>query len=64
MEDYKLGEEFQVGRVTLKCVLGEGCEECYFRPFSHCKNVIKLITGACGKEQRKDVTDVIFKIVK
>lgn len=61
MEDYKLGEEFQVGRVKLKCVLGKGCKGCHFEPFYHCANVTKLITGACEKKKRKDIMDVIFR---
>lgn len=33
MEEYKVGEVFQFGKIKLRCVLGTGCNKCFFSHF-------------------------------
>lgn len=62
--EYKVGEEFQVGFKTLKCVEGEGCEGCFLRErFLDCC-ILKEFIGPCISYSREDGKDVIFVEVK
>lgn len=62
--EYKVGEEFQVGFKTLKCVEGEGCEGCFLRErFLDCC-ILEEFIGPCISYSREDGKDVIFVEVK
>ena len=62
--EYKVGETFQFGLKTLKCVEGIKCIECAFYNHawdSFCFNNIHIeYIGSCAKKDREDHTDVIF----
>lgn len=64
MEEYKVGEVFQFGKIKLKCILGTGCKDCFFNRFKYDDDVFirKNIIGVCS--ERKDKNDVIFVKVK
>lgn len=62
--EYKVGEIFQFGLKTLKCVEGTSCKECMFYldvwdSFCLHNDHIEYV-GPCVKKYRKDRTDVIF----
>ena len=62
--EYKVGEEFQVGFKTLKCVEGEGCGGCFLRErFLDCC-ILEEFIGPCISYSREDGKDVIFVEVK
>lgn len=64
MEEYKVGEEFQIGFKTLKCVEGEGCVGCFLRErFLDC-SILEEFIGPCISYSREDGRDVIFVEVK
>lgn len=58
--EYKVGEEFQVGFKTLKCVEGQVCEGCFLRgKFLDCC-ILEEFIGPCISYSREDGKDVIF----
>lgn len=62
--EYKVGEEFQIGFKTLKCVVGEGCEGCFLRErFLDCC-ILEEFIGPCISYSREDGKDVVFVEVK
>lgn len=68
MEEIKIGEEFQVGRVKLKCVEdyeNKGCENCFFNEIAGFPCSFLSKQGIeCDGEYRKDHTQVVFVEVK
>lgn len=63
MEEYKVGEEFQFGRIKLRvepCIFENSCKGCFFELFcdNDCKR-IETATGRCDK-RREDKESVIF----
>lgn len=63
-KEYKVGETFQFGLKTLKCVEGDRCSECAFSNElwdQFCLNKIHVeYIGPCVKKDREDRTGVIF----
>lgn len=58
--EYKVGEEFQIGFKTLKCVEGQGCGGCFLREkFLDCC-ILEEFIGPCISYSREDGKDVIF----
>lgn len=62
MEEYKVGEVFQFGKIKLKCVesMDVGCRGCVLSETSHCRKFM----SHCHKFHRSDEKDVIFIEVK
>lgn len=63
MEEYKIGEVFQFGKIKLKCVKGdnETCTGCIFSKLSVCEySELVPFLGECIGTERKDKTGVIF----
>nr|DAS27142.1 MAG TPA: hypothetical protein [Caudoviricetes sp.] len=62
--EYKVGETFQFGLKTLKCVEGNGnyCANCFLQQFAEygCDFLIDYVVGYCSKLLRTDDNDVIF----
>lgn len=59
MEEIKIGEVFQVGRIKFKCVEGKNCVDCVFYKYGG------LICSFLSKqgiecEDRKDLKKAIF----
>lgn len=62
--EYKVGEEFQIGFKTLKCVEGQVCKGCFLRgKFLDCC-ILEEFIGPCISYSREDGKDVIFVEVK
>lgn len=62
--EYKVGEEFQIGFKTLKCVEGVDCECCFLREkFLDCY-ILEEFIGPCISYSREDSKDVIFVEVR
>ena len=61
MEEIKVGEVFQFGRVKLKCVEGCKCSDCAMSglEIEGCE-YMSYFLGACEKRNREDHTGVIF----
>ena len=64
MEEYKIGEVFQLGEMKLKCVESFGeflCKRCIFANFKEesCED-ISLFVGECFHSYRSDDKNVIF----
>jgi hypothetical protein len=62
--EYKVGETFQFGLKTLKCVEGTSCKRCMFdsdiwNSFCFHNYHIEYV-GPCAMKDRKDQTAVIF----
>lgn len=62
--EFEVGETFQFGLKTLKCVEGTSCKRCMFNSdiwgsFCFYNYHIKYV-GPCAKEDREDRTGVIF----
>lgn len=67
MEEYKIGETFNIGRKKFQVVECNGlCEGCYFEDdFSEfCCFLQDYYVGSCNHMQRKDAKDVCFKLVE
>ena len=67
MEEYKIGETFNIGRKKFQVVECNGlCEGCYFEnDFSEfCCDLQDYYVGSCYHIQRKDAQDVCFKLVE
>lgn len=63
---YKIGEEFQVGLVRLKCVESNkngSCNGCFFEDNIDCTLLTTKMTGACNSS-RPDGKDVVFATVE
>lgn len=63
MEDYKIGEVFQFGRIKLRCVEGKGCHGCFMR--ASCPEMWEEMSryiGHCSSFHRADKKGVIFVI--
>ena len=63
MEDYKVGEEFQFGRIRLrveKCDNPISCENCFFRGYRDKCDVITDAIGECCTVLRYDGNSVKF----
>lgn len=62
MEEYKVYEVFQFGKIKLKCVesMDVSCRGCILKEIIHCHKFV----GACDKCTRSDDKDVIFVEVK
>lgn len=61
MEEYKVGEVFQFGRIKLKCVEAtNNCTKCFLSDFLSCMECI----GECSWNKRTDRKNVIFIEVK
>ena len=62
MEEYKLGEVFQFGKIKLKCVQSSSsnCYRCILEKFDNCDYFI----GDCDEFHRSDKKNVIFIEVK
>lgn len=62
MEEYKVGEVFQFGKIKLKCVesIDTDCRGCVLSETSHCRKFM----SHCHKFHRSDEKDVIFIEVK
>lgn len=67
MNDYKINEEFQFGKIRLrveKCKNPLNCENCFFEKFrEHCHELSKVI-GACSSICREDEQSVKFVEIK
>lgn len=61
MEEYKIGEVFQFGKIKLKCVEGCSCRDCAMNPLDveGCEFISRYV-GACAIRDRSDKTGVIF----
>lgn len=61
--EFKIGEVFQCGVVTLECIKRKSnyshCEGCFFSDYGQCMDH-KHVTGHCASVYREDKTDVIF----
>lgn len=62
MEEYKIGEVFQFGKIKLKCVevSHNHCSSCFLYDFSDCGSCV----GECFFTKRSDRKNVIFIEVK
>lgn len=62
MEEYKVGEVFQFGKIKLRCVLGTGCNKCFFSHFKFDDDIFitKNVIGPCDGISRSDKNDIIF----
>lgn len=62
--EYKVGETFQFGLKTLKCVEGNEnyCANCFLQPFAEdvCEFLTDHVVGYCNKSHRSDNKGVIF----
>lgn len=62
--EYKVGETFQFGLKTLKCVEREWstCDNCFLQLFSEnrCRFLNDHVVGHCSKFFREDKKSVIF----
>ncbi|WP_065218430.1 MULTISPECIES: hypothetical protein [Butyricimonas] len=58
MEEYKVGEVFQFGRIKLRCVevSGGNCNGCYLRDLIDCGSCV----GECFWAKRSDHKNVVF----
>ena len=57
MEEYKVGEVFQFGKIKLKCVEAPSdCTGCFLLSFAYCISCI----GECNWNKRSDHKNVIF----
>lgn len=61
-KEFKVGEIFQCGLITLKCEKNDDtglCDKCYFLNKDDCMDFFDLI-GSCHSSKREDNTDVVF----
>lgn len=67
MEEYKIGETFNIGRKKFQVVeCNSLCEGCYFdEDFSDfCYYLQNDYVGSCYHKQREDAKNVCFKLVE
>ena len=67
MEEYKIGETFNIGRKKFQVVKGGSCEGCYFfeNDFDgFCCDLQDYYVGSCNHMQREDAQDVCYKLVE
>ena len=64
MEEYKIGETFNVGRKKLQVVEGN-CIGCYFRnnTIEFCLDLEECL-GSCHPDEREDSNEVCYKLSK
>ena len=63
MEEYKVGEEFQFGRIKLRvesCDNPMNCENCFFQRNRDCCDRLINVIGECCSLGREDETSVKF----
>lgn len=62
-KEFKVGETFQCGLVTLACIESKtqhSCPECYFAECEYCSDINDMIVGQCAGVLREDHKDVHF----
>lgn len=67
MEEYKIGETFNIGRKKFQVFeCNSLCEGCYFENdySDFCCSLQDDFVGSCYHTQRKDAQDVCFKLVE
>ena len=64
MEEYKIGETFNVGRKKLQVVEGNNCQGCYFDDDTEFCFDLQEYIGNCYSKEREDAKDVCFKLIK
>ena len=67
MEEYKIGETFNIGRKKFQVVECNGlCEGCYFDEdlSVFCCDLRDYYVGSCFPDERKDAKRVCYKLVE
>ena len=64
MEEYKIGETFNIGRKKFQVIESNNCKRYYFQDNTEfCFDLQKYIDN-CYSKEREDAKDVCFKLVE